>query len=392
MQTETSQLTSSETRAELLERARALVPILRSRAVETERLRHIPDATIRDFKTAGLLQAANPARYGGYPGIDYPDTFEIIMELARGCGSAAWCYAVWTVHNWMLGFFPQQAQEDYFASGPNTLCSSSYDASKGKAEPVPGGYRIKGHWDFSSGSDPAAWVMLGAVTPDGPRMFLLPRTDVEIVDTWFVSGLEGTGSKDIVVQDAFVPAHRVLNAETAATTDMSAWETHRQTSYRVPLRITLGWELVAPIIGLGEAAIEDFAARIRGTSGRARSAEGVQMQLRLAEAGVEVHTARLLHQSTVAEFMAKGQRGESFSPLDRARYLRDKSFVVKLCVQAINRLFDVSGGRALYRSQQIQRIHRDAHALSHRDGFILDFAGEAWGKAILTSDTPVTGI
>ena len=167
---------------------------------------------------------------------------------------------------------------------------------------------------------------------------------------------------------------------------------HGQTSYRVPLRVTLGWELVAPIVGLGEAAIEDFATRVRGTSGRARSAEGVQMQLRLAEAGAEVHTARLLHHSTVAEFMAKGERGESFTQLERARYLRDKSFVVQLCMQAINRLFDVSGGRALYRSQQIQRIHRDAHALSHRDGFIIDFAGEAWGKALLTTDAPLTGI
>jgi alkylation response protein AidB-like acyl-CoA dehydrogenase len=392
MQTQTSQLTHPDTGAELLERARTLVPVLRARAQETEKLRHIPDATIDDFRAAGLLQAATPTRYGGYADLDYHETFPLLMELARGCGSSAWCYAVWTVHNWMLGFFPRQAQEEYFAAGNDILCSSSYDASKGKAEPVPGGYRIKGHWDFSSGSDPATWVMLGASTPDGPRMFLLPRTDVEIVDTWFVSGLEGTGSKDIIVEEAFVPAHRVLDSEAAGVSDMSAWETHRQTSYRVPLRVTLGWELVAPIIGLGEAAIEDFATRVRGTRGRARSAEGVQMQLRLAEAGAEVHTARLLHESTVAEFMAKGERGESFTQLERARYLRDKSFVVQLCMQAINRLFDVSGGRSLYRSQQIQRIHRDAHALSHRDGFIIDFAGEAWGKALLTTDAPLTGI
>jgi 3-hydroxy-9,10-secoandrosta-1,3,5(10)-triene-9,17-dione monooxygenase len=254
---------------------------------------------------------------------------------------------------------------------------------------VPGGYRVSGHWDFSSGCDPASWFMPGAMTEDGPRWFLLPKGDYEVVDTWFVSGLAGTGSKDIVVKDAFVPDHRVLDAEAAGVTDFTAWDLHGQTSYRVPLRVTLGWELIAPIIGLGEAAIEDFVARIRGTSGRARSAEGVQMQLRLAEAGAEVHTARLLHRATVAEFLAKGARGESFTPAERARYLRDKAYVVKLCVQAINRLFDVSGGRALYSSQRIQRVHRDAHALSHRDGFILDFAGEAWGKALLTTDAPV---
>jgi alkylation response protein AidB-like acyl-CoA dehydrogenase len=387
-----SEASSPKPKEELLDRARALVAPLRERALETEKLRRIPDETISDFRTSGLLQAGNPVRYGGYPGIDYDSLFPVIMELARGCGSAAWCYAVWSVHNWMLGFFPFQAQEEYFATGPTALCSSSYDPTKGKAKRVAGGYRISGHWDFSSGCDAATWVMLGAFTADGPRMFLLPKDQCQVIDTWFVSGLGGTGSNDIVAEDIFVPEHRVLDANAAGSTDMSAWELHKQTSYRVPLRVTLGWELIAPVVGLGDAAIEDFVKRIRGTGGRARSAEGVQMQIRLAEAGVEVHTARLLHRSTVAEFMAKGERGEAFSALERARYVRDKSFVVQLCMQAINRLFDVSGGRALYRSQEIQRVHRDAHALSHRDGFILDFAGEAWGKEMLTTDAPTTKI
>lgn len=376
------------TKSDLLDRARQLVPTLRTRAVETEKLRRIPDETLADFETSGLLQAGNPARYGGYAGIDYKDIFEIIMELGRGCGSSAWCYAVWTVHNWMLGFFPEQAQEEYYSTGPFTLCSSSYDPTKGKTERVSGGYRISGHWDFSSGCDAASWFMLGATSESGPLMLLLPRNECQVIDTWFASGLAGTGSKDIVAEGVFVPEYRVLDANAAGSTDMSAWEIHRQISYRVPLRVTLGWELIAPIIGFGEAAMEDFLDRVRGTAGRARSAEGVQMQLRLAEAGAEIHTARLLHNSTVSEFMRKGDRGERFSSLERSRYIRDKSFVVQLCVQAINRLFDVSGGRALYSSQRIQRIHRDAHALSHRDGFIIDFAGEAWGKEMLTTDTP----
>ncbi len=383
-----SELSPHPTKAKLVDRARSFVPILRARAADTEKLRQIPDDTLADFKTSGLLQAGNPARYGGHPGVDYDDIFEIIMELGRGCGSSSWCYAVWTVHNWMLGFFSQQAQEEYYSSGPLTLCSSSYDPTKGKAGRVSGGYRISGHWDFSSGCDAASWFMLGASTEDGPRMLLVPKDECQVIDTWFVSGLVGTGSKDIVAEDVFVPDHRVLDANTAGSNDMSAWELHQQVSYRVPLRVTLGWELIAPIIGFGEAAVEDFLARLRGSGGKARSAEGVQMQLRLAEAGAEIHTARLLHNETVKEFMRKGERGESFSSLERARYLRDKSFVVQLCMQAINRLFDVSGGRALYRSQQIQRIHRDAHALSHRDGFIMDFAGEAWGKEMLTTDAP----
>jgi 3-hydroxy-9,10-secoandrosta-1,3,5(10)-triene-9,17-dione monooxygenase len=376
------------TKGALLHRARQLVPTLRERAGETEQLRRIPDATISDLETSGLLQAGNPTRYGGHPGVDYDDIFDIIMELGRGCGSVAWCYAVWTVHNWMIGFFTEQAQKEYYATGPHTLCSSSYDPTKGKAVRVTGGYQVSGHWDFSSGCDAATWFMLGASTEDGPRMLLVPKDECEVVDTWFASGLAGTGSKDIVAEGNFVPEHRVLDANVAGSSDMSAWELHRQVSYRVPLRVTLGWELIAPVVGFGEAAIEDFLGRIRGTSGRARSAEGTQMQIRLAQAAVEVRSARLLYNATVREFMAKGERAEAFSSLERAGYVRDKAFVVQLCMQAINRLFDVSGGRALYTSQHIQRIHRDAHALSHRDGFILDFAGEAWGKEMLTTDAP----
>ena len=319
MPAQVSNTAPPQTRQDLIDRARELVPTLRERAEATEKLRWIPDETISDFTTTGLLQAGNPARYGGYPGVDYDATFDVLMELGRGCGSSAWCYSVWTVLNWMVGFFPELAQEEYFATGPYTLCSSSYDPRKGKAEPVPGGYRISGHWDFSSGCDPASWFMPGAATPDGPRWFLLPKGDYEVIDTWFVSGLAGTGSKDIAVRDAFVPEHRVLNPEAAGNTDMSAWEMHQQTSYRVPLRVTLGWELIAPIVGLAEAAIEDFVARIRGTTGRARSAEGVQMQLRLAEAAVETHTARLLHRATVSEIMAKGERGAGlFQPGTRS--------------------------------------------------------------------------
>ena len=302
------------TRDDLLDRARALIPILKDRAEETEKLRQVPQSTIDEFLSMGLLQAGNPARYGGYPDIDYDATFDILMELGRGCGSSAWCYSVWTVLNWMIGFFPEQAQEEYYATGPETLCSSSYDARKGKAEPVAGGYSVSGHWDFSSGCDAASWFMAGAMTPEGPRWFLLPRGDYEVVDTWFVSGLAGTGSKDIVVKDAFVPPHRLLNPESAGNTDLLAWEMHGRTTYRVPLRVTLGWELIAPIIGLGEAAIEDFVARIRGTSGRARSAEGVQMQLRLAEAGVEVHTARLLHRATVGEIWPRLREERASQP------------------------------------------------------------------------------
>src|SRR5215207_839217 len=117
--------TFSHTRAELLQRAAALVPVLAERGQRTEELRRIPDETVNDLRAAGLLRLANPERFGGY-GLDYDAALEVGVELGRGCGSTAWCYTVWSSHNWVMGMYPEQAQEEYFASSPDVLSSSAF--------------------------------------------------------------------------------------------------------------------------------------------------------------------------------------------------------------------------------------------------------------------------
>src|SRR5688572_1657180 len=149
----------SLSREEMLTRAGGLVPNLRERAEHSEHIRQCPAETITDFIESGLLVAGNPPRFGGYE-TDYVVTQDILMQLGRGDGSQAWCYAVWTVLNWAVGHFPEQAQEEYFATGPQTLCSSSFDPSKGRATPVPGGYR-----PTDTGTSPAAATLLPGSCP-----------------------------------------------------------------------------------------------------------------------------------------------------------------------------------------------------------------------------------
>jgi 3-hydroxy-9,10-secoandrosta-1,3,5(10)-triene-9,17-dione monooxygenase len=122
-------------RDELIGRAARLVPVLRERAARTEQLRQIPRETIEDLVASGLVRIGNPDRYGGL-GADVDTAHEVGWELARGCGSTGWCYSLWTVHNWWLGHFPEQAQEEFFASGPDTFFSSGLNPAGGKAEPV----------------------------------------------------------------------------------------------------------------------------------------------------------------------------------------------------------------------------------------------------------------
>src|SRR5262245_43193963 len=370
-------------REELLRRASALVPIFKERAARAEQLRQVPAESVRDLQAAGLIRIGNPEKYGGH-GVEPDVAFDVAWELGRGCGSTAWCYALWTAHNWWLGHFPERAQEEFFASGPDTLFSSGLDPTGGKAPSADGGFRLTGRWRFSSGCDAATWAMVATgAAPDDLTWLLIPRADYEVVDTWFAAGMRGTGSKDIVVKDAFVPTHRALRPNRAADGEWTGWELHHRLSYRVPLRCMTGWDLAAPLIGIAQGAIDEFTARLHGTSGPGRTAASVPLQMRLAEASAEVDAARALHRHDVLEMLDGAARGGTFSELDRARYRRDKAFVSKLSVQAVNRLFEASGARAVLESEAMQRFHRDAHAASHHAALAWDTPAEQFGRQAL---------
>ena len=370
------------TRVELLQRAADLSPVLKERASRTEALRRIPDETVKDILASGLYRIGVPKRFGGLD-VDYGLILEAGAELGRGCASSAWCYSLWSAHAWLVGHWPLKAQEEVFGDGPDVLCSSSLSPSGGTMEPTSGGYRITGRWEFSSGCDAAGWLMLGVDGPDGRNWVLVPSADYEIIDTWFVSGLRGTGSKDVAVDDAFVPEHRVMNMGRAGDGDWTGWEIHKQVRYRMPIGVLLGWDLVAPMIGIAQGMIDEFTARLIGTSGPGRTAESAAIQLRLSLASAEVDAARALLRQDIRSIFETARETGIFSPLERSRYRRDKAFVTQLCLQAVNRLFDVSGGHALFDSVALQRFHRDAQAVAHRDGLIMDLGGQQYGRLAL---------
>jgi 3-hydroxy-9,10-secoandrosta-1,3,5(10)-triene-9,17-dione monooxygenase len=371
-------------REELRRRASALVPVLEERAVAAEALRQVPPESVSDLRSSGLIRIGNPDRYGGH-GLDIDAAYEVSWELARGCGSTAWCYSLWTAHNWWLGHFPELGQEEFFADGPDTLFSSGLNPAAGRAEPVDGGFRVSGRWSFSSGCDAATWAMVAVAwpRPESLLWLLAPRDEYEVVDTWFASGMRGSGSKDIVLTDVFVPAHRSLDPNRAGDGDWSGWDLHKRLSYRAPLRCLTGWDLAAPLIGIAQGAIDAFTSRLRGTSGAGRTADSVALQLRLAEASAEVDAARALHRQDIREILDKAARGDAFTELDRARYRRDKAFVARLSVQAVNRLFEAGGARAVLDSEPLQRFHRDAHSASHHVALTWDGWAEQFGRLAL---------
>ena len=189
--TQEADTTAVLTPDELLRRASKMVPDLKERAGYTEELRRMPDETVQDLLESGLYRIAVPKMFGGLD-VDYALMLEIGALRAVGCPSTSWCYCIWSAHAWLVGFWPLEAQKEVFGENPDILISTSLNPGRSKLQKTSGGYRFSGRWEFSSGCDAAEWVIVGGDTSEGLVWVLVPRSDYEIVDTWFVSGLSGT--------------------------------------------------------------------------------------------------------------------------------------------------------------------------------------------------------
>jgi 3-hydroxy-9,10-secoandrosta-1,3,5(10)-triene-9,17-dione monooxygenase len=374
---------------EYLQRTRALLPALRERAPHIEHLRRLPDETFKEFQEAGLFRALQPKRYGGYE-LDPGVFFQAGIDIGTVCGSSAWILTVVGVHNWQLALFPPQAQEDVWHEDSSVQISSAL-APTGTVERVDGGFRLRGRWSFSSGCDFCQWVVLGGIVPPTQesqppdlRSFLVPRGDYTIDDNWHVIGLCGTGSKDIVVEDAFVPEYRTHSYLDAFYLRNPGTAVNTAPLYRLPFGIVFPYALVAPAIGVALGALQGFREHTRTrVSPRDKSmvAEDPFIQFRLADAAAEVDAAhdRLLHNF---EAMMRLARAEQEIPLEsRARYRWDAAKATTWCVQAVDRLFEASGGRAIFLQNPIQRAWRDVHAIRAHAGNNPDKAALIFGRS-----------
>jgi len=372
-------------REELTQRASELVPLLRERSALAEQQRGPLTQSIQDLQAAELIRMAQPERFGGL-GLDFDSTFDIAVELGRGCASTAWCYSIWSSHNWIVGMFPEHAQQDYWAKSPDTLSSSSFNPAGGMISTTKGGYQVSGRWDFSSGCDPATWAMLIGNGPEGPLMMMLPRQDYTIDDTWFVSGLRGSGSKDIVVENAFVPEYRTVSMKALGEASSPGRSVHDTPNNRIPLRSVLSFTLAAAVLGMAHGALDAFETNIKDqVSARSgmKLAESAGLQIRIAESDAEVRAARSLMKQDSREIFDRARRYELPSLNEQARYRRDQAYIAKLSVQATNRLFEASGGRGLFEANALQRFHRDIHAASHHFSLAWDGVAQQYGQVRL---------
>jgi 3-hydroxy-9,10-secoandrosta-1,3,5(10)-triene-9,17-dione monooxygenase len=359
-----------------LARVRALLPVLRQRVSDAEQLRRLPDETFEDFQKAGLFRALQPKRYGGYE-LDPGTFYQAVIEVGTVCGSSAWILGVIGVHNWHLAILPPQAQDDVWGQDTSVQVSTSL-APTGTVERVDGGYRLHGRWSFSSGCDFCHWAVLGGIVPPAEsgqppdaRVFLVPRSDYVIDDNWLVMGLCATGSKDIVVSDAFVPEYRTHTYRDAFHLKHPGTAVNDAALYRLPFGIIFPYGITAPAIGAALGALEAFreqSLKRINLRDQSRVVEDPLVQYRLAEAAAEVGAARDRLLDNFADMMRLARAGEEIPLAARARYRWDAGKAIEWSVQAVDRLFEASGGRGIFLSNPIQRAWRDVHAMRAHAG------------------------
>jgi alkylation response protein AidB-like acyl-CoA dehydrogenase len=258
-----------------------------------------------------------------------------------------------------------------------------------------GGYRLSGVGSFCSGCDNAQWQLLGGMIPQPggaakPGFFLLPTSDCTIDDNWFTMGFAGTGSKNIVARDVFVPTHRALAFAELTAATAPGMQANPNPLYRQSFLAVLPIAIVAPVLGMAEGALAEFLtmAGIRTTrgavtGGNRRMAELTTVQLRAAEASGCIDAARLLMFRDLAEAFETAARGEPIGVDMRLRNRRDQAFCVRLLLQAIDALFLAAGGQGLFLDRPLQRIWRDAHAAAAHISLNWDSTGSMYGQFML---------
>lgn len=377
---------------EAMQRASSLVATLRERAPACEAARAPLPETLRDLHQLGLFRYHQPQSRGGME-LDYVAIVDISAEIARGCPSTAWNVANLGSHHFLLSLYPQQAQEEVWGASRDHLIASALAFPAGRGKKVDGGFVISGSWPFSSGVDASEWNML-AVTirtaPDAPptdhRLCLVHKSEYEIVDNWFAAGLKGTGSKQVVCNEIFVPMHRALCMADIRGGEHPGAAANPGPLFRVPLVALGGHTLAGPALGNAQAAFEIFLEtnRSRKTHYTAAKISDFQaVQIKVASASAQIDAARTLLRADAAEAMAIARGGQIPDLHTKLKYRKNAAFCVQLCTQAVDTVFSMTGANGLYENSPLQRCFRDAHAIQSHVNFAFDVAGSAFGQHAL---------
>jgi 3-hydroxy-9,10-secoandrosta-1,3,5(10)-triene-9,17-dione monooxygenase len=377
----------TEMRRQLIERARELVPVLRERAAAAETNRAVPAETHAEFQDAGFYRIFQPEAFGGLE-MDVGLLVDLAAELGRGCGSSAWIFTNIAVHGLINGMKDPKVQQELWGDDPRTVIASAHPGKDAHIEVVDGGLLVDGIWNYSSGIDFAGWVNLQIFLrpEDGPaehRFALVPKSDYQIIDDWFVTGLPGTGSRSVAMNKVFIPDYRMISSLIMHGGPTPGSAVNPGILYRLPFWGVGAKLFTAPPLGMARGALEltEDDIESRASVFGAKLAEQPTILLRIAESAAEIEAAWAVLARDCRSAEAMTEAGEIPTLLQRTAWRRNNAYAVVLSVRATDRLYGLSGMRGMDPSSHVQRCWRDVHAAASQVAINWDTQAVNYGRA-----------
>ncbi|MFI9628782.1 hydroxylase [Streptomyces sp. NPDC052042] len=383
--------------SDVRERIEKAGDFLAGSAPDCERLGRLTDEVADKLRWTGATRMLQPREFGGEEA--HPvEWFEAVLDIGSRNGSAGWVASVVGVHPWEMAQCDHSVQEQVWGENQDTWIASPY-APLGRARPEGDGYVLSGRWSFSSGTDHCEWIFLGGLVTDAHgavadpatavRHFVLPRSDYTIVaDSWQVIGLEGTGSKDIVVKDAYIPAERVVNPDLLPEAAMRLGRTNPL--YRMPFAIMFSGAITAGSLAIAEGALAAFVdlTRERVDARGAAAARNPHHLAALGAASADIAAGRLQFLNDINRVHQVAEAGHELTPSLRLEVRRNQVRSVRRAVDAVDNLFLHGGGGSLRRDQRFQRCWRDLHAAMNHVNNAAELTYEGYGLDLFGLPVP----
>jgi alkylation response protein AidB-like acyl-CoA dehydrogenase len=383
--------------AELVDRARDLRSVIEANAAKGDAERRIPDESIDAIAEAGLFRIMTPKRYGGYE-TDIRTHLATSAEIGCADGATGWVTGLTNVCAWLVGLLPERAQDEVWGASPDAR-TAGVTAPTATTVRVDGGLRVNGAWAWASGSLHAEWGMGGVpvVNEAGEvvdqALAFFPMSDVDIQDTWYMTGMRGTGSNTIVADDVFVPDHRLFSLPRSLGGEYGTEHTE-EALYRSAIVPVLAIILVGPMLGMATRALE-LVTQQAGTKGIAYTgyqpqSSSVSFQHQLAEAASKIETAHL-HAYRAADVIdADAKAGRWPDRISRARARQDTGWATRHCKEAVDILMTIGGAGSFAESSPLAKIWRDMNVCSRHVIVTPDVNQEIYGRALLGVEETAT--
>jgi 3-hydroxy-9,10-secoandrosta-1,3,5(10)-triene-9,17-dione monooxygenase len=365
-----------------------IVAALRETDAESESQRHLSDRAVALLHEAGLTRIMSPAAYGGQQASPRA-LVHAERVVAHGSAAASWVLMVCGAHTFIAGRFPRKGQDDVFGADAGMLIPG-VPSRQGTCKRADGGFVLDGRWPFASGVDHGDWVLLGSRgvrndvgEPTPGMVVVVPKADVDIDDTWFTLGMRGTGSKDVVLDDVFVPEHHAVAMSEAFLGTVPGVDIPL---YRLPVASTLATMLLGTIVGMSERGLQLFVEQTR-TRKDAYSGEpkvlNVGLQRRVAESNAEIAHAWSLAMQNCDLLEATMDHDPPMPTADRLQVRWNAAYAAELWRRAADRLFAGAGANAAHDRNVFQTVFRNINTATHHAMLDFDTTIEMQGKLLL---------